>query len=212
MRKFLLACGILSSLYYIAINIIVAMQYEGYDAFSLTVSELSAIGTPTRSLWIGLLIGYSLLVLAFGWGLIKSAGQSVHLRTAGILMIVYVIIGLFWPPMHQRAAIAAGEKSLTDTLHIVFTFVTVPMMMLIIGFSAAALGKGFRLYSLITILLMMIFGIMTGLLSPELEADQPTPWMGVWERISIGAYMIWIMVLGVKLLRYDNAPHRIKVT
>lgn len=29
----------------------------------------------------------------------------------------------------------------------------------------------------------------------------PTPWMGVWERINIIAYMIWIVVLAILLLR-----------
>ena len=95
MRKFLLVCGVLSSLFYIAINIIVALQYEGYDAFSQTVSELSAIGTPTRSLWVVLVTIYSILLLAFGWGILKSAGQSRQLKIAGILMIVCLVIGLF---------------------------------------------------------------------------------------------------------------------
>jgi len=43
-RKILLACGILSSLFYVAMNIFVAMQYEGYNSASQTVSELSADG------------------------------------------------------------------------------------------------------------------------------------------------------------------------
>jgi hypothetical protein len=49
-RSALLFCGILSSLLYGAINIIVARQWDIYDAASQTVSELSAIGAPTRML------------------------------------------------------------------------------------------------------------------------------------------------------------------
>jgi Protein of unknown function (DUF998) len=204
LKKALLVCGIVSSLYYVFINIIVAMQYEGYNAASQTVSELSAIDTPTRSLWVLLVMVYSLLVIAFGIGIWQSAGQNRNLRIAGAILIVYVVIGLFWPPMHQREALAAGEKSLSDTLHIVFTIVTIPLMLLTIGFGAAALGKQFRLYSSITILVQIAFGVLTGLDSPQLEANQPTPWMGVWERISVGAYMLWVVVFAILLLRKEK--------
>ena len=53
LKRVLIFCGILSSLLYTAANIVVPMQYEGYSAFSQTVSELSAIEAPTRSLWVG---------------------------------------------------------------------------------------------------------------------------------------------------------------
>lgn len=205
-RKALLVCGILSSVLYVAINIYVPMQYEGYDSASQTVSELSAIDTPTRSLWVWLLTVYTVLVIAFGWGVWQSAGRNRPLRIAGGVMIVYAVIGIFWPPMHQREALAAGGGTLTDTLHIAFTMVTVPLMLLVIGFGAAALGKRFRLYSILTIVVQLVFGVLTGLQSPQLEADLPTPWMGVWERISIGAYMLWVVVLAVILLRKEKEP------
>jgi hypothetical protein len=51
-RKILLVCGILSSLLYVAMNVLVAMEWEGYSSVSQTISELSAIGAPTRSLWV----------------------------------------------------------------------------------------------------------------------------------------------------------------
>ena len=50
-RKLLLVCGILSSLLYAAMNVFVRMLWEGYSYASQTVSELSAIGAPTRRLW-----------------------------------------------------------------------------------------------------------------------------------------------------------------
>src|SRR6266571_8753399 len=61
-RKALLACGILSSLLYVAMNVFVAMQWEAYSSVSQTVSELSAIDAPTRPLWMPLIAIYGLLV------------------------------------------------------------------------------------------------------------------------------------------------------
>ena len=48
---------------------------------------------------------------------------------------------------------------------------------------------------------MILFGVLTGLASPRMEANLSTPWMGVWERACIGAYMLWVMVLAIVLLR-----------
>jgi hypothetical protein len=200
-RKSLLICGILSSLLYVVTNVVSAMLYDGYSAVSQTVSELSAIGAPTRQLWVSLMIPYSLLVISFGWAVWKSSVENKRLRIVGILLMIDAFIGFFWPPMHQREVLAAGGKTLTDTMHIVFTAVTVPLMMLIIGFGAAAFGKRFRLYSIATLMILIIFGILTGIDGPKIEANLPTPWTGVWERISIGVYMLWVAVLAIVLLR-----------
>jgi Protein of unknown function (DUF998) len=70
-----------------------AMQWNGYSSATQTVSELSAIGTPTRTLWVPLGIAYSLLAMAFGWGIWESAGRNRRLRIVGGLMVVSGIIG-----------------------------------------------------------------------------------------------------------------------
>jgi hypothetical protein len=81
-RKVLLVCGILSSLLYVGMNVIAAVLYEGYSPTSQSVSELSAIGAPTRPLWLLLGIPYALLATAFGWGLwVSSARQSGMTKT-----------------------------------------------------------------------------------------------------------------------------------
>ncbi len=196
-RKVLLICGILSSLLYVAMNVFVPLQWEGYSSASQTVSELLAINAPTRQLWLLLVIPYTLLVAAFGWGIWLAAGRNKPLRIVGGLMVAHAVIGLFWPPMHLRGA----EFTLTDTLHIVFTMVTVLIFMLEIGFGAAAFGKRFRLYSIVTMVILVVFGVLTGFDGPRIAANLPTPWVGVWERISIGAFLLWIVLLSLTLLR-----------
>ena len=196
-RKVLLCCGILSSLLYVGMNIIAAALYDGYSSASQTVSELSAIGAPTRPLWLLLAVLYTLLVMAFGWGVRLSAGRNRPLRVVGGLMIVYGFIGLFWPPMNPRGV----EPTLTDTMHIVFSVVTVLLMMLAIGFGAAAFGKRFRLYSIATLVLLVVFGALTGLEAPGIAANLPTPWIGIWERIGIGVFLLWVVTLATALFR-----------
>jgi hypothetical protein len=201
LRKFLLVCGIVSSVLYVAMNVFVPMQYDGYSSMSQAVSELSAVGAPTRRLWVSLAIPYSVLFAAFGWGVWMTAGRNRRLRVVGGLILAQALIGLAWPPMHQREVLAAGAGTLTDTMHIVFSFVTLAFMLVSMGFGAAALGSWFRVYTVATIVIFLAFGTLTGLEGPRISANEPTPWIGVWERINIAAYMAWVMVLSIVLLR-----------
>lgn len=197
MQIALLACGILSSLWYIAINIYVPTQYEGYSLSFLTVSELSAMGAPTRLLWVLLALPYPLLFGAFGWGVLQAASGNRQLRVVGGLIIAYCIFNLYWPPMHQRGV----EPTLTDTLHIVWAMVTVLLMMVMMGFGAAALGKQFRIYTIISLAAHVVFGVLSSLEAPNIPTNGPTPMIGIWERINIGVFMLWISTLAVVLLR-----------
>lgn len=192
-----LVCGILSSLLYAAMNAFVPLGFDGYSLTSQTVSELSAIGAPTRPLWVGLGAVYSLLVIAFGWGVWKSAGRNQPLRVVGSLLAVDGTVSLYWPPMHLRGA----DFTLTDTMHIVWAAVTVLLMMFAIGFGAAAFGKRFRLYSIVTMAILVVFGVLTGTAGPRIAANLPTPGVGIWERISIAAFMVWVAALAMLLLR-----------
>ena len=201
MRKTLLACGFLSSLLYVAMNVFIAAQWPGYSLASGIVSELSAVDAPTRSLWVPFGFLYSALLLAFGYGVWSSAGDRRPLRTAGALLIAYSLVGVFWPPMHLRPVLAAGGGTLTDTLHIVWTFVTVVLMMLAMGSAAAAFGGFFRFYTTATIVLLMVCGWVTGTYAPAIQANMPTPLVGVWERIDIGLFMAWVVVFAAILLR-----------
>lgn len=199
-RKILLLCGIVSSLLYIAMNVFIPMQWESYSSVSQTVSELSAIGAPTRPLWVPFGIAYTLLVTVFGWGVWGSARQNRSLRVAGGLLVAYGVLGLAWPPMHLREVLAAGGGTLTDTMHIVFAMVTVVLMLLAMGFGAAAFGNRFRLYSIATMVILLACGAFTVPDAANLQANLPTPWLGVWERINIGMFLLWVVVLASVLL------------
>ncbi|NJM62172.1 MAG: DUF998 domain-containing protein, partial [Oscillatoriales cyanobacterium RU_3_3] len=105
-------------------------------------------------------------------------------------------------PMHLRGI----EGTLTDTMHATLTGVGLLFMLLALGCAATAFGKWFRLYSIGTILIFVVFGVLAGLDGSRLEANLPTPWMGVWERINIFAYMLWVVVLAILLLRIQVTP------
>jgi hypothetical protein len=112
-------------------------------------------------------------------------------------------VTLFFP-MHLRGV----EGTLTDAMHAMLTGVGVLFILLAIGFGATAFGKQFRFYSIATMLMLVVGGVLTGLDAPRLAANLPTPWMGVWERINIFGYMLWVVVLAIALLRSKVAQAR----
>jgi hypothetical protein len=201
-QTLLLSCGILSSLLYIGMNAFVPPLFEGYSVASQTVSELSAIGAPTRTLWVWFGTLYAALLMAFGYGVWRHADTNHALRAAGIALLANGALSLYWPPMQLRGS----EFALTDALHIAWAIATVLLMVLAIVFGAAALGQRFRRYSLATIAVLVLFGILTGLDAPNLAANLATPWIGVWERISIVAFMAWLVALSAILLRRQGPP------
>ena len=165
------------------------------------------MGAPTQRLWARLGPIYTLLVAAFGWGIWGSAGRNRAVQIVGGLILAYASLGFLWPfaPMHQRDVLAAGGGRLGDTLHVALGGVTVFLMFLAIGFGATAFGKRFRLYSIASIVVLLAFGGLTFLEAPRLEANLPTPWIGLWERINISVFLLWVVVLATMLWRTGSA-------
>jgi len=202
-RKVLLACGILASLLYVAASILGAMRWQGYSSTSQCISELFAVGAPSKSLVDPLLIAYSLLWIAFGVGVWLSAGRRLSLRIAAAGLIGKELEGMvvqLYFPMHMRGV----EGTSSDPLHGILTYVGVLSFLIAMGFGAMAFGKRFRLYSIGTLLVSLAAAVLTGLYIPNMVANQPTPWMGVLERITIFSYLLWGVVLAIGLMRAQD--------
>lgn len=206
LTKIYLYCGFFSSLIYVAMNIFIPMWYEGYNSANHTVSELSAVGAPTRVLWIWIANLYSITATLFALGVMQSSKDNRKLCTCGIFLLLYGIVSFLWPfaPMHQREVLAAGGATFSDTMHLILAMISVILMTLALVFGAAALGKQFRLYSILTLISLLIFGSLTAMDAPKVEANLPTPMAGVWERINIGVFLVWVMVLALLLLKREN--------
>ena len=179
------------------------IRYEGYSVISQVPSELTAIGAPTQALWARLGWIDTLLEIVFGLGLWTSAGRNGILRIVGGLILAHASLSLLWPfaAMHPREVLAAGGKTWSDSLHVVLGGVAVLLMFLTIGFGAAAFGKRFRLYSIATIVVLLLFGGLTFLEAPRVQANLPTPWIGLWERVNISVFLLWVVMLAILLWR-----------
>jgi hypothetical protein len=77
-------------------------------------------------------------------------------------------------------------------------------ILLAMGFGASLLGKRLRYYSYGTIAILVVFGVLASLQAGQMQANEPTPLMGIEERINIYATMLWVAVLAIGLLRVQK--------
>lgn len=204
-RKVLLVCGILSVLFYAAMDVIGGTRWQSYNWMSQEFSRLSAIGAPSRPLHLVLNPIYSLLVIAFGLGIWRSADRRLAPRLIGAGLIAYALVSFMWPQFFPED-LSQPVSALTNTMHIVITIVTVLSWVLILGFGASLFGRGFRIYTILTLAAVVVFGGLSGSQGPALAAGLPTPWLGLTERINIYSFMLWMVVLAIMLLRAPLEP------
>jgi hypothetical protein len=81
--------------------------------------------------------------------------------------------------------------------HIVATNMLLVLMLAAMGFGAAAFHGWLRLYSIASLVTSVVAGVVSFIAAPY----APTPVLGIGERISIGAFLLWVAVLAVVLWR-----------
>jgi hypothetical membrane protein len=199
--KVLLACGVLSSMLYVAADIGGGLRYPGYSFTSQNISELVAIGAPTKEVVEHLLVVYDILALLFSVGVLWDARRRTRaLRITGMLLLAYLVIaciGFAMSPMHQR-----GDSALAgDFAHVLVAGGVVLLQFAMIVTGSFALGSRFRIYSLTTVAVMILASVPTFAYAPRVAANLPTPGMGLLERFIVYAPLLWLAVLALALMR-----------
>jgi hypothetical protein len=203
-RTILLACGPLSALSYVGWReLAVALRWEGYSRIANAISELQLTGSPTKSFldrWEGWV--YSGLVAAFGVGVWLSAEGKWSLRVVAIAMVMPLATAPLWA--------AFGEASLAA--HIGLVLVGIGTWLAAMGFAAAALGKRFRNYTLVTLAVIVVFNALALSYVADVDAGKPTPFIGLDERVAFAAYFVWQSVLAVILWHRGRTRGRAATT
>jgi hypothetical protein len=212
LRSLLLACGLAYALLYVVMNDLVAASlYEGYSRVSQAVSELSATQAPTRGMLRAMIWPFAALELAFGVGVWAASDGRRALQVVGGVVAAHALISPLWllAPMTSRSEMG-GSMPATDLGHLVLSAATVLMIVAMLGFSAAAFQRWFRAYSLLSVGAVLLFGALTGIEAQHLPSSGATPLMGLYERIAMAAWLLWMATLSVKLL-IEVAPIGIDV-
>lgn len=200
----LLGCGVLyASSYAIGNDVVAASRYHGYSRTSQAVSELSATGAPTRTFLTMMLLVWTALMIAFGAGVVRSAPGVRSLHVTGGILIAFGVSGVAWLafPMTTRDEMVQGTTATNDVGHIALSGVTVVFIVAQLFFGSRAFGTRFRRYSAVAGLTVLVFGALTAMKSSKIAADEPTPMLGVFERIDIGAWLLWLAVFAIACIR-----------
>jgi len=204
-NRFFIVCGILSPLVYLFTVVLGGLLRPDYSHIAQPVSDLIAAGAPNKALLDGLFILYNALALLFGFGLfqIVRAEEQNRSRAAGLAGAIALILEglaglltLVFP--EDRGGMAAGISS-AGTMHIVFaglSSLTSMLAILLMGFwlKNSAEYRGYGIYSFISVAFVFVCGGMAGLF----VAGQ-NPLGGLVERLTIGGFLQWMLVMGWRL-------------
>ena len=208
-QRVLLGAGILYSLLYVSADILGAVLWDGYSYTSQAISELAAIGSPVKPIVSSVFLLTGVLLVTFAFGVMQFAGEKRGLRVTSRLLWAIAFVGFVWSffPIHLRGA----ERTTTDAMHNAIAAVIVFLILLAIGFGANAFGKRFRTYSIATIVTLIVFGLLSILYVPRVEAQLPTPGFGIAERINVYGYLLWVAVLAITMFRVrETAPQVVR--
>lgn len=196
-RHGLLAAGAASSaLYVVATDFVAASKWYGYRRTEQMVSELFAVGSPAHGLLVPFSWLYVALTTAFGIGVWSSARGHRPLRIAGWLLTAYGlwnIAGLVYP-LHL-------DDDASVPMHIVATNIQLALMIAAMSFVAAGFPGRMRWYTIASLVTSMVAGMLAFAAAPG-----PNLVLGLGERLSIGAFLLWVVMLAIALWREPHAP------
>jgi uncharacterized protein DUF998 len=200
LNTILLVCGVLAPFAYVGTDIVAGLLYPGYSFTAQAPSELFAIGAPTSRLVVPLFSLSSALYVAFAFGVWRASGGTSALHFLAVLIAANGIDSLLlWEfPMHMRGA----PPTFSDTMHLILAIN--PFVLLSIAFGVAAFRNWFRVYSILTILILVVLATVAFSYVPAVAANQPTSWLGLSERSAQYAHQLWHAVLAIVLLRHGS--------
>ena len=202
-RRVLLFCGILSSVLYATTDLLGGLRYQNYSFSSQAISELMAIGSPVEAFVDPLFLMYGVIALAFGVGVFREGEGQSPLRITGALLIAYAAMGFLGPTLFEMSQRGIANPD-TQGPHMILTSALVTSTLLAIAFSAAALGRSFRIYSIVTLLVVIVFGALAVPYGARLATGKPTPGFGIIERIIVYTSLLWVALLAIALLRHPR--------
>jgi hypothetical membrane protein len=196
--KALLVAGIVAVGVYAVGDLLSGLLYEGYSYRDQAISELTAFGSPVRPLMVAAILVHGLLLVAFGVGVWRSADRR-SLRWVGLLLVAAGLVGF---PTHTVFAMSSRwmEGGFNDTMHIILSGVFSLFVFVAVALSAVAYRGWFRLYSIVTLVVLIGFGGAASIAIRGIE-ENLTPWAGGFERINAYAYFAWLVVLAVTVIR-----------
>ena len=180
----------------------------GYSSFKETISTLIQRGAPNKMfLDIGIVISNLFLAL-FGYGIFRiGRNESNRYKSiSGITLVVGGIAGVLIILLPKDLD-SVSDMSVTGYLHHIIAALLTVLAMLSIIFSGFGQFKDrkFRIYSIISLVLMFIFALTT-----VVAGMSQTSLVGLFERITLVLYFQWVMVMSGLALKHSISKETAK--
>ena len=197
-QRFLSICGVIAPVLFVFMTILGSAIRPGYSHISDTVSELFSPEAPNKLLLDTLHTTFALLLVLFGIGMLQLVRGSKQSTLIGIIgASLYIAMGfvsvttatIFPQDAWGSPPTFPGEmhKILSGVIGLLSIF---SMLLIGIWFNRAGIFPGFRTYSIITIVVVVIsVGFYV--------ANLGSPIMGLTERITILIGFQWTFILAL---------------
>jgi len=196
----LMLSGMLSVVFYVLHVVIGGIKWKGYSHLQQPISDLTATGAPNRNLMLSLttIYGFLALLFAVSFTILKSGEHHSLVFWGGISFIVLHIVSVLYLIFPQD--LPGTKTTLKGRMHILITALIVPFTILTpflmgFGFISEPQWNTFGIYSIITGILILVFGGTTAIFYAK-----KLPYFGLVERLNIGALQLWTFVFSLELI------------
>ncbi|MDF2626968.1 MAG: hypothetical protein K0R39_799 [Symbiobacteriaceae bacterium] len=201
MRKLYLTCGILAPIAYVVTVIYGAAITPGYSHVAHAISSLVEAGAPLRWKIDPGFILYNCLLLAFAAGLLRevtAARRPGTLVGAALALTVVPILSLLMYFFPQDPIGSAPTTA--GTVHLILALGTAVLTILTMLLTGAGARRYLPLQHLRRFAVWnALFVFITGGMSTAGMALK-SPYFGIFERMTIGGFELWVLVLALSLL------------
>jgi hypothetical membrane protein len=205
MKKNYALLGIVGPLVYLLAVIIGGAIRNDYSALYNAISELTMANAPNKLL-LDVLFGiYNIFLLIFGLGAyFDTSINNKKFKVSALMLVIIGFLGLSVLIFTQDPR--GAPATLHGTLHILLSGITAALTIISIFIAGVSFRKysnlkGFSWYSYITAILIFISG---GLGAASLANNGL--YGGLFERITIFLFMIWVIILSYIILNDKIEP------
>jgi len=191
------ALGIAAVALYVGATILGGILDPRYSHVGNAISELTGSEAPDRAVLAPIYIVYNVVLFAFGFALFRASSRGTLFAIGLVLFAVGGLSGIGQVTFFRQDSVGAVATT-QGTIHLVLAGVS---SLLSLG-TAILYGLAFRRepsfrrlsrYSFVTAALLV-------LTAPLAVGSIGTDLMGLYERLTIGVYMAWVVVVAVDAL------------
>jgi hypothetical protein len=196
LQKILLTSGLLAPLLYFGTDRLVGHLIPSYSFSAQSMSDVSAIGSPQRSLAVFLTVVACVFMTAFGVSLWLVSEHGILLRVVSLLILGNAIFGLvatlFFPTQY-------GIRPNFVSAGVLIMFASVLCFILAIVFGAIASNGWFRIFSIAIPAAYILFAILRFATAKNSSTEEAVSLIGAQERTMSYTYLLWVFVFSIYL-------------